>query len=58
MGQVIELKNQQDWYEVTLAKKSLAWHQEQKKKKNPLLNFDEAISKEEALIRSFLSRAA
>lgn len=56
MGEVITIKDQSTWRDVTLAKKQLAWHI--KEQTNPMksdhFDFSEAIDKEENIIRSFL----
>jgi len=54
MGEVITIKSPEQWAEITLAKRQLKWTKEQQKKRTPGLNFDEAIEKEESIIRSFL----
>lgn len=51
---VIYKTNKNDWYEASLAKKELAFF----RKRNTNGRFDEAIAKEEALIRSFTDQAA
>ena len=55
---VIELRNQDEWYEATLAKRSLAWNKTMKIKlaDNDNFNFDKAIEKEELIIRSFMNK--
>ena len=55
---IIDLRDQDEWYEATLAKRTLAWN---KKMKQTLANdnrfdFNKAIQKEEDIIRSFLDK--
>lgn len=50
---VIYRTNKNDWYEASLAKKELAFF----RKRNINGRFDEAIAKEEALIRQFAKAA-
>jgi tRNA A37 N6-isopentenylltransferase MiaA len=53
MGDVITIKSPEKWAEITLAKRQLRWTKEQQKKSS-FLDFDEAIEKEESIIRSFM----
>lgn len=50
---VIYMTNQEDWLEAGMAKKELAFHRARNRKGL----FDEAIAKEEALLRSFKDKA-
>jgi hypothetical protein len=54
MGIVISITDQQSWAEAAMAKKELAFHRS--RNRNGL--FNEAIKKEEDLIRSFKEKAA
>lgn len=56
--EVVYRTAQSEWADAGLAKKSLRWHRHERAKGNPLLDFNEAIAREEGLIRSFLNRAA
>ncbi len=56
---VIDLRNQDEWYEATLAKRTLAWNKQMKKTlvNDNRFDFDKAIIKEEEIIRSFIDKA-
>jgi len=54
MGEVIELKDPLKWADTTLAKKQLAWTKKQAALRKQL-DFEEAIAKEELIIRSFMA---
>lgn len=53
MGNVIYIEDKAEWYEASLAKKELAFH----RARNNKGLFNEAIKKEEELIRSFRMKA-
>lgn len=52
---VISIPDQMTWREINLAKKSLRWHENEQRKGNDKLDFNEAIDKERSLIRSFFT---
>lgn len=53
---VINLRDPDEWFDVTLAKRSLAWNQKMKQKmvNDNRFNFNEAIERETGIIRSFM----
>lgn len=54
MTNIIFRTDRQEWRDVSLAKKELQFY----RKKNTRGKFNDAIEKEEAIIRSFMKRAA
>ncbi len=55
---IIDLRDQDEWYEATLAKRTLAWNKKMKQTlaNDNRFNFSQAIQKEENIIRSFMDK--